>query len=164
MKKALFVVGLIVFVGGCTSYNTEITKDLNGTLSKDYPVKIQLPANGQYDQIVYEKSGQMMANALKTAFKYYASDVSIVTNKSMQLGHESYFVTTDLLHWEDRATEWSGRRDHITIQIKVFDEKTKTLKSSTIIKGASSWFTFGGDHPQNLLENPVNKYVETLYN
>jgi hypothetical protein len=161
--KAIYIIGLLAFITGCTSYDTQITKPLPTKLNKDYPVKIYLPENGRYDQINYKNSGQMTADALKTAFKYHASNVTIVTN-TMQPGTEAYFIKPELLHWEDRATEWSGRRDHITIQITIFDEKTKTLKTSTIIRGASSWFTFGGDHPQDLLQKPINDYVNTLYN
>jgi Domain of unknown function (DUF4823) len=35
--------------------------------------------------------------------------------------------------------------------------------ASTLISGQSKWATFGGDHPQDLLPEPLNSYVESLY-
>jgi len=29
--------------------------------------------------------------------------------------------------------------------------------------GKSSWFTFGGDHPQDLLAKPADEFVRGLY-
>ncbi|WP_254924651.1 DUF4823 domain-containing protein [Aeromonas sp. A35_P] len=30
-------------------------------------------------------------------------------------------------------------------------------------EGKSKWATFGGDHPQDLLPEPTEKYVNSLY-
>ncbi|ACR12232.1 conserved hypothetical protein [Teredinibacter turnerae T7901] len=38
-----------------------------------------------------------------------------------------------------------------------------TEVSSTIIYGKSKWATFGGDHPQDLLPEPIKQYVQGLY-
>jgi hypothetical protein len=74
-----------------------------------------------------------------------------------------YFVVPEILHWEDRNTEWSGKKDTLEIKLSVFDAADGTTLATTIISGKSKWATFGGDHPQDLLPEPVNRYVETLY-
>ncbi|ELW8199044.1 DUF4823 domain-containing protein, partial [Yersinia enterocolitica] len=67
------------------------------------------------------------------------------------------------LHWEDRATEWSGKPDIIAIKITVYNAASDNIISSTIINGKSKWATFGGDHPQDLLAKPVSEYISSLY-
>lgn len=74
-----------------------------------------------------------------------------------------YYVIPEILHWEDRATEWSGIPDKIQVKISIYEGKTWKEVASTIISGKSKWATFGGDHPQDLLPEPLNKYVESLY-
>ena len=62
-----------------------------------------------------------------------------------------------------RATEWSGIPDKIEVKIIVYDGGTGKEVGSTLISGRSKWATFGGDHPQDLLPEPLNSYVESLY-
>ncbi len=72
-------------------------------------------------------------------------------------------VTTEILHWEDRATEWSGRPDRVEVQISVYDTSTREEVASSSYSGKSKWATFGGDHPQDLLSEPTDNYVRSLY-
>jgi Domain of unknown function (DUF4823) len=74
-----------------------------------------------------------------------------------------YYVVSEILHWEDHATEWSGLPDKIEVKIMVYDGGTGKELASTLIAGESKWATFGGDHPQDLLPEPLNSYVESLY-
>ena len=74
-----------------------------------------------------------------------------------------YYVAPEILHWEDRATEWSGRPDRIEVQISIYDVNMQTEIASSVITGKSAWATFGGDHPQDLLPEPTNAYVASLY-
>ena len=74
-----------------------------------------------------------------------------------------YYVIPEILYWEDRATEWSGIPDKIEVKVSVYDGQSAKELASTIILGKSKWATFGGDHPQDLLPDPLNKYVESLY-
>ena len=74
-----------------------------------------------------------------------------------------YLVYPTILHWEDRATEWSGRSDKVEIKVVVVDVLTGNTITGSIIKGSSGLATFGGDHPQDLLPGPVNQFVSTLY-
>ena len=83
--------------------------------------------------------------------------------KSNTAGPFDYYVIPEILHWEDRATEWSGLPDKIEVKIIVYDGGTGNEVASTLISGQSKWATFGGDHPQDLLPEPLNNYVESLY-
>lgn len=77
-------------------------------------------------------------------------------------GGADYYVVPEILHWEDRATEWSGIPDKVEIKISVFD-KRQTELASTLISGKSKWVSPGGDHLQDLLAEPLNRCIESLY-
>ena len=69
----------------------------------------------------------------------------------------------EILHWKDRATEWSGIPDKIEVKLSVYESNSEKELASTVLSGKSKWATFGGDHPQDLLAEPLNKYIGTLY-
>ena len=69
----------------------------------------------------------------------------------------------EILHWEDRATEWSGKSDRIEIQLVIYDAVTRKELANSSYTGTSKWATFGGDHPQDLLPEPTYQYVNGLY-
>jgi hypothetical protein len=68
-----------------------------------------------------------------------------------------------ILHWEERNTEWSGKPDRIEIQVLIYDTTTREVIASSRFSGKSKWATFGGDHPQELLPEPTNEFVDNLY-
>ncbi len=74
-----------------------------------------------------------------------------------------YYIRVEILHWEDRATEWSGLSDKVTIKLLVINSETEAIADSVTIDGKSRWATFGGDHPQDLLEKPLQDYVSRLF-
>ena len=76
-----------------------------------------------------------------------------------------YFVKPVILswEWEDRATEWSGKADRIEIQLIIYDVVTKKERANSSYTGKSKWATFGGDHRQDLLPEPTNSCVNSLY-
>src|SRR3546814_3053484 len=80
------------------------------------------------------------------------------------LGREAdYLVYLKIHHWEERATEWSGKPDQIEVEIRLFDGRKGTLLASQIVKASSSWATLGGDHPQDLLIKPFNDYAAGIF-
>ena len=68
-----------------------------------------------------------------------------------------------ILHWEDRATQWSGKTDKITIKYSVYDTATGQVLASSVMSASSKWATFGGDHPQDLLPHPTQQFVDKLF-
>ncbi|MOA60072.1 hypothetical protein D3C78_1848620 [compost metagenome] len=51
----------------------------------------------------------------------------------------------------------------IEIQVVIYDTLSKKNIANSSFKGKSKWATFGGDHPQDLLPEPAEKYVNALY-
>ena len=78
-------------------------------------------------------------------------------------GGFKYVVYPTILHWEDRATEWSAIPDRVEVKIDIIEAATATLLDSVVITGKSGLATFGGDHPQDLLPKPVGEFVSNLF-
>jgi uncharacterized protein DUF4823 len=162
---------IVVFLAGCSAtYSRQIVKQPTAKLERDKGVFISTPKDGWYGKIQYKNSGKMTAAAIKTAFSRYSSNVYVTEEcfrseclKIIPASKFAYYVEPEILHWEDRATEWSGIPDKITIKISVHDVALGSGIASSVIDGESKWATFGGDHPQDLLPEPVSQYVDSLY-
>ena len=170
-RNLIMIVSALIVLSGCSSsYKHNEYQKPELKLDQSVGVLISTPENGWYDQTEYRNSGRMTANAIRGAFVKNTRKVSITTEckgaeclDNIDANKYGYYVEPVILHWEDRATEWSGKSDKIEIQIITYDAKTKKEIGNTAFSGSSKWATFGGDHPQDLLEEPTNQYVETLY-
>ena len=113
----------------------------------------------------------MTSQILMASFAKRTSVVEIGTSYQRQedaLGFArgksfAYLVYPTILHWEDRATEWSGIPDKVEVKIQLFNVREGSPVETVFIKGKSGLATFGGDHPQDLLPEPVEKFVSSLY-
>ena len=173
-SRAWIRIGVVLFtlaLMGCAStYKQSDVQPPAVQLDPSKSVLISVPADGWYEDIEYRNSGRMTANAVAAAFSKHANKVNITTdchgddclNTSKQENY-SYYVMLEILQWEERATEWSGRPDQIEIQLVVFDTATKEVLANSSYSGKSKLLTFGGDHPQDLLPEPTSKYVNSLY-
>ncbi|WP_343041921.1 DUF4823 domain-containing protein [Parvibaculum indicum] len=132
---------------------------------------VVLPEDGRYQDTVYSGSGYMTAQAISQALAPYSNrafQASAVEPLEEALakarqGNFRYLFNTKILHWEDRATEWSGIPDKITLQMEVYDATTGEKLASETSKASSKWATFGGDHPQDLLPIPAESFVKQLF-
>ncbi len=165
------------------SYLEEIQLSASGMINEQTALKsptqklqsgksilIATPRNGFYESKEYTASGRTTALAVHAAFARHSNNITVsaeCSNLDCLRGSQSasvdYYVVPEILHWEDRNTEWSGKKDKLEIKVAVYDAADGTELSNIIISGKSKWATFGGDHPQDLLPEPLNKYVESLY-
>ena len=161
MKKSIKVAGLVIagLLQGCTSYTHTTILRPSMPLDKNKGVVISIPANGCFGPTEYPNSGRMTANEVQSAFIPYASHVDIA--KDNKPDANVYYVKPSILHWEDRATEWSGLPDRIEVTVEVYESGSRVAASK--FSGKSKWFTFGGDHPQDLLKQPLAELVKSLY-
>lgn len=161
MKNRIWIAGILLsgLLQGCTSYTYETIMKPAETFDPSRSVQISVPANGRYDTTVYSQSGDTTVREAKAAFSLYAAGVTVYTGKTLDTA--AYYVKPSILHWEDRATEWSGIPDRIRVQIEVYESGSRIAAAQ--FSGKSKWFTFGGDHPQDLLREPMKKVVESFY-
>lgn len=53
--------------------------------------------------------------------------------------------------------------DQVEVKIQIIQVSTGAVISSGIASGKSGVATFGGDHPQDLLPEPIEAFVSSLY-
>ncbi len=170
MRITLIVIFVTIFSGCASTYEQNNLTVPTSKLLKDQLIVISTPTNGFYGQKEYRESGNMTALAVRAAFVRFSTTTTISTDckeliclKNNNTEVFDYYVIPKILHWEDRNTEWSGRPDKIEILLSIYEGKTWKNLASTTISGKSSWATFGGDHPQDLLQEPLNSYIDSLY-
>ena len=132
---------------------------------------VAVPEDGRFEKIEYPGSGRKAALTVSAAFAERLSRVDIMpapATTAEQLaaarsGGFDYLVTPSIAHWEDRATEWSGRRDRITIELRTVRSSDGQTLNVGSIEGRSRWGTLGGDSPEDMLSEPISQYVEWLF-
>jgi len=168
---------------GCASkYTQDILVAPSRPLVKGKSVLVATPANSVYYVYAgrnYKKSGVLTASAVRSAFGKFSSsaDISPVCTDISCLVKSSgydYYVVPEILHWEFRDAEWRGPAaslllgillpseqpaDRINIKIKVFDAGSQEVASATITGKTNSGI--GG--PEDLLPEPINNYVASIY-
>ena len=172
MKRILIISIAALFLLGCSQkHRTDALTTPNARLDSNGAVYVALPADGAFGSKIYAGSGRAVAiattaavakhtNRVETATRLESAEEMFVTAKSMGA---RYVVQPQILHWEDRNTEWSGRPDRITIKILAWDVDSRRDIASTIASASSKWGTFGGDHPEDLLPQTIENFVNVLY-
>lgn len=169
----LAIVVLFSLLVGCAdthqlvrlSGNADIKLDINET------VYISVPQDGIYGDKNYQGSGLNVTQMIQSSLAKHIRN--IITGRqfeqftqainSAQNSGATYLVFPTILHWEDRATEWSGIPDRVELKLEIVDVETSKTISSSIINGTSGLSTFGGDHPQDLLHKPIEEYISSHY-
>ncbi len=140
-------------------------------LPRDTSIYVTIPEDGRFTAQPYVGSGTLTTQEVVSALSLYTSHVSSARSvapfeENMAAARSAsarYLLQPTILHWEERATEWSGKSDRVSVRLDLFEVATGATIDSTVILGKSRWATFGGDHPQELLPEPLSRYVSTLF-
>ncbi|MFP5419310.1 MAG: DUF4823 domain-containing protein [Gammaproteobacteria bacterium] len=141
------------------------------TVNQQASAYVGLPKDGRFGNTLYSGSGALTAQAVAVAFSPYFGKVTVgikhedfsIAQQTAKAGGYSYLLYPDILHWEDRATEWSGRPDQASVKVSVIDANTGKILDSAVVSGKSGLATFGGDRPEHLLPKPLADYAATLF-
>ena len=170
LEKILTVIAALSIVGCTSTYQHSEFQAPAAKLNPSKGVVIVVPEDGWYGNIHYKNSGRMTAHAVRAAFAKHASRTVLARDCSgaeclaqVDITRFGYLVKPVILHWEDRATEWSVKPDRIEIQLVVYDTVTMMEVANASYAGKSKLTTFGGDHPQDMLPEPTEQYVSSLY-
>lgn len=174
--RQVFFLGLCLGLAACAA-SSERNLSHSGSersldpLAREASLAVAVAGDGKYIDKVYPGSGAMARSAMASALARHTDSVSEVSSfvSDDSLGQDGlgqvadYVVCIKLLHWEDRATEWSGLPDRIEVELRLLDGATGEILERRQITAKSSWFTLGGDHPQDLLVQPFNDYAASLF-
>ena len=170
LRLFLLAIATLLATGCTSSYTLEMPTLHIDKLNPNVAVAVATPSNGHFESKTYANSGEMTAETVRRAFSKHSDSVTILKNcvstdcwNSVDPTIYGYFVTPKIIHWEDRATEWSGILDKVEISLVVYDAKTRKKLATANYSGKSKWATFGGDHPQDLLPKPTNEIIDAMY-
>ncbi|MPY75544.1 MAG: DUF4823 domain-containing protein [Alphaproteobacteria bacterium] len=171
MRKAL-VLAIVLAVSACAdSHRVQHSMQSPEKLSRAATAYVAVPQDGRYGHTVYSGSGLTTAQIVAGAF---TRQLTRVEQAARPETHDSaleaakkmgatYLISPSIAHWEDRATAWSSRSDKVEVQISIYDPATGRLIERGVVAGRSGLATLGGDHPQDLLPQPVKQYVDSLF-
>lgn len=153
MKTIIAALAVALALSGCIS-KRELLTTMQGRVPAGSKIAVFVPADGTSFGEKYPQSGEVVSRKLAAALCQYFPGASV--------GFESadYRIVPQILHWEDRATEWSAKPDRVKISLPLY--RGSNLVGSAMVSAKSSWWTFGGDHPEDLLDLPFDVYAAGL--
>jgi hypothetical protein len=175
MLRYLLIPILLFAAGGtgCKSTYSEqnMTKEPPPLLRNNSRIYVAMPFDASFKKSVAQGSGKQTAQAIFDALTRYTRSVYLgkfpesasEAIASARAYNADYLVYPNLLKWEDRATEWSGRRDQLQVKIDLIDLNDSHLLFSREITATGKWMTDGGDTPNDLLQKPAEEFVNTLF-
>jgi len=173
MKRCLAVVLLpLVLLSGCADTH-QLVRASSSTLvlSQQGSAYVAVPADGSYGKTAYPGSGALTAQAVAAAFAPYLSRAKVAVKtedletakQSARAGGYTYLLYPQILHWEDRATEWSGKPDVASVKVSLIRVEGGEVLDSAVVGGKSGLGTVGGDRPEHLLPRPLADYAAPLF-
>jgi hypothetical protein len=142
-----------------------------GSLSTTARLYVTLPSDGQFGGEVYQGSGRALAQLVQSAFQARLSRVSVGSRIeevdaaiiAARAAGNDLVVVPSIVHWEDRATNWSGIPDRAEVMLTVYDARDGSVLNRTLIVGKGTYWARRGAQPQDLLPEPLADYVAGLF-
>jgi len=174
-RVLVLVLAAVAFAGPASAAPKFTVNDIvnsGAKLNGQNSVLIAVPRDGSFGGRVYSGSGVQTAEATRNVFARKLNKVSLESEtgedtsaglaKAVSGGY-SHFCQLEILHWEDRNTEWSGKRDKIEVKFTLYDAATGQIVRSSTIASVSKFWTFGGDHPQELADAHMHVLIDLLF-
>ena len=171
MRCSLVLAVTVLLTGCADSHNWSPQQNGSAHITRNDRVYISTPTDGEYGDHVYNGSGR---NTSKIIFNALSAKTRLIRIGGVvadfedalaqaQRTDQDILIFPSILHWEDRATEWSMIPDRVEVKVDVVRVQTGDVISSGVIRGRSGLATLGGDHPQDLLPEPVADFVSSLF-
>jgi len=174
IARVLFAIciGLMCLTGCKSTYSeTNVTTEPPPLLGNSSRIYVAVPFDASFKNQVALSSGKRTAETLFVAFNRYTRSVhmgkfpesaSDALENARRFNAE-YLVYPNIVKWEDRATEYSGVRDRLELKIDLVNLQDAKLAFSREISATGKWMTEGGDTPGDLLEQPIEEFVNALF-
>ena len=134
-------------------------------------IYIAMPEDAIDKKNPVQASGRRTAVALEDAFKLQTRSVHtsrLPETLADALTHArerecEWVAFPTIIKWQDRPTEWNGVRDKLELKIDLISVATGEVVRTTHIEAKSKFMSDGEDAPQDLLAEPVDKFVRSLF-
>ncbi|PTX93471.1 hypothetical protein DB345_17850 [Spartobacteria bacterium LR76] len=156
MRSAILGLLCVSLLSGCYVSQRELAVQIPATVPAGTQIAVLKPADATFESDNFPGSGGVVAGKLTAALIPYYPGSSVVTTAAPG----GYVVKPQLLHWEDRATEWSGKADRVKVSLPLY--RDGKLVGSALVTANSSWWTLGGDQPEDLIDQPFAVYAAKL--
>lgn len=156
MRAILLTTFCAIALSGCYVSRREVAIQVPASVPVGTSIEVLKPSDGTFEAENYPGSGGTVAGKLTAALIPYYPGSAVVTSA----GTSGYLIKPQLLHWENRATEWSGKADRIKISLPLYHGGK--LIGSALVTASSSWWTLGGDQPEDLVDSPFAVYAGQL--
>ena len=172
MRLVYGVLVSAMLIGCADTHQLRRVPGTNEGLSRQASAYVAVPQDGRYGAQPYPGSGGLVAQAVAVAFEPYLTSTTAGVKRedfdaALQSAREAgftYLLYPEILHWEDRATEWSARPDQASVKVSIVRADTGAVIDSAVVGGKSGVATFGGDRPEDLLPKPLADYAAALFN
>lgn len=121
------------------------------------PMMIELPSDGTYGMKRYIGSGKTVQRAIISALHTFSVDAR-EAQPSGTGASRAWRVTPRILEWEDRATQWSGKPDRISIELTTTDPNGEIVDAA-LATGISKRITVGRSYPEELLRPAILRWA-----
>jgi hypothetical protein len=172
MKKQIVLIAFSMALFGCADTH-QLMRPSSATvlLPGQASACVAIPRDGRYGQTSYPGSGALTAQAVAAAFAPYLTKTTVALSfeeleaaqRSAKAGGYSHVIYPQILHWEDRATEWSMKPDVASVKISLIALDRGVVLDSAVVGGKSGVATLGGDRPEHLLPKPLADYAASLF-
>lgn len=134
-------------------------------------VYVAMSEDALYKKESVPQSGRRAALAVETAFRRHTKNVFLgklpesledTLNHARELACE-YAAIALIQKWEDHPTDWNGIPDRLDLRIDLVSVESGIVLQSTLITGRGKVMTDGEEAPQDLLAEPVDKFVRSLF-
>jgi hypothetical protein len=173
--RIVFVSAVLIFGGiGCESTINQKTTDVTANaapLRANSRIYVAMPEDALDKKNPVQGSGKRTALAIEDAFKRHTRNVVMsrapetledALNHARDLSYE-YLAFPTILKWQDRQTEWTGVRDKLQLKIDLIAVNSGEVVRTTTIDGKGKWMTDGDETPQDMLAEPIDKFVRTMF-
>jgi len=132
-------------------------------------VAIMLATDGTYGGKIYRGSGRLMTSRIKQSLIGKVKNAPIVESAALKNAFAyckkeniPFLIKPSVLHWEDRATNWSALPDIIKIELTLLNSENQAVINTILFNASSSWWTFVNNPSEDMLDETFDEAVRRV--